>query len=259
MDKPENIYQPHFTCDDLLHDESNLPAYDSRSWTGVHWTAWKHLGQNDSIEHKSTQTDPCIWNEEQLEALRCCKIEMAKYIGQLESLCAEQRQRIDDLERRCIAHNVVISKWSRLKPMKHDKLTSTEELEFEMKQKLVGSQAERDALRKELKESENQLKLCESKNLKLRFEVDELHRTVADLKDNFSEKERILIAVLSCTRRQLQMKEISYRETYKLVKQLGQHLHQSSLSGSKMFSNFSETVKRHDINDSLYFTVPQSN
>lgn len=95
MDWIEQTYQPHFSCSDLLRDvEAIASDFPSRPWDETHWRVWRDLTKDcTGVKSQHTQTDPCIWNGEQLEVLRRCKIEMAKYIKQLESLCEEQKER----------------------------------------------------------------------------------------------------------------------------------------------------------------------
>ncbi|THD25853.1 hypothetical protein D915_003346 [Fasciola hepatica] len=229
----EQTYQPRFNCADLLRDDEVPPELHSRPWNGTHWKVWKNLTQDyigvrSEAVNQCTQTDPCIWNEEQLEVLRCCKIEMGKYIKQLESLCEEQKERIDVLNRRCIAHNILVAKLSRLKPVKHDKSTGTENVELEPTTKTPIEDITSQTLREKLLKMRCLLKTSESSNRELQVKLNETQKKMENLKTSYDDKVKLLAADLSYTRKQLKMKEMSYREVYKLMNQLREHLHRSS-------------------------------
>ncbi|KAF5396564.1 hypothetical protein PHET_10701 [Paragonimus heterotremus] len=139
MDQCKN-YSPKFTLNDWVEtiatDVKTIPRVEPD-----YWETWKKfcLLKTGHVADMCVQTAPCLWTEEQLEVLRRSRIEMSKHIRNLESVCENQKQRIMELQERCIAQNMLTEKLTRLVKRNKDHCKSCEKFQnfLDEKQKQI--------------------------------------------------------------------------------------------------------------------------
>ncbi|KAF8572320.1 hypothetical protein P879_02257 [Paragonimus westermani] len=123
-------YSPKFTLDDWVETIATnvkpVPIGEPD-----YWEIWKKfcLLKSGHVADMCVQTAPCLWTEEQLEVLRRSRIEMSKHIRNLERVCEDQKQRITQLQERCMAQNMLTEKLTNLVKQNKDHCKSCEKFQ----------------------------------------------------------------------------------------------------------------------------------
>ncbi|CAL8079236.1 unnamed protein product [Calicophoron daubneyi] len=114
----EKLYPPTYTVRDWEETVEKNPEYADYGIN--YWDLWmkfRRIGDGETASekhvHRSIQTSPCIWNEKELEVLRECRLEMKKYVKALEDNAEDQKVKIEELQRKCIAQNALITRLLR--------------------------------------------------------------------------------------------------------------------------------------------------
>ncbi|KAF7261798.1 hypothetical protein EG68_01090 [Paragonimus skrjabini miyazakii] len=135
MDQCKN-YSPKFTLDDWVETIATNVKTTSRMEPD-YWETWKKfcLLKTGHVADMCVQTAPCLWTEEQLEVLRRSRTEMSKHIRNLERVCEDQKQRITELQEKCMAQNMLTEKLTHIVNRNKDHCKSCEEFQKKLDEK----------------------------------------------------------------------------------------------------------------------------
>ncbi|CAL8079240.1 unnamed protein product [Calicophoron daubneyi] len=226
----EKLYPPTYTVRDWEETVEKNPEYADYGIN--YWDLWmkfRRIGDGETASekhvHRSIQTSPCIWNEKELEVLRECRLEMKKYVKALEDNAEDQKVKIEELQRKCIAQNALITRLLRksngtgetLRNRKDNETSTREETCDLTKNKL---QLERDMY-------ERRAELAEEKLLSFQKELEQARSDLreANLRADRAESAKTdLENSFNSAKRELVFERRQHRITQHILKNVSRHL-----------------------------------